>query len=138
MIALEMVAVSFFLAAASASPQDSSEELRKENAELKKQFGELNQKVDTLNTKLELYETKQVPQRPAGAEPAVELMPDGDNAVVTALKDTRLSGYVDAGYMVSFNHVNRAGHALNGTPVLGPPAIAPTNPVRGLDNKENS
>jgi hypothetical protein len=128
MFALEMVAVSFLWAVASAQPQDSTEELRKENAELKRQFGELNQKVDTLNTKLELYETKQVPKGPAGVEPEVEMMPDGDNIVVTALKDTRLSGYVDTGYMLSFNHVNAAGHATNG----------PTNPVRVFDNKENS
>jgi hypothetical protein len=128
MSGLEAVAVSFILAASSLSPQDATEELRKENSELKKKFELLQENVERLNTKLELYETKQVPDPAPVAKPEVEMMLDGDNIVVTALKDTRLSGYVDAGYMVSFNHLNSAGHAANGG----------TNPVRVFDNKENS
>lgn len=134
MIALEMVAVSFLLAAASASPQDSTEELRKENAELKKQFGELKDKVETLNTKLELYESKPVPPVPKVEAPEVEMMLDGDNALLTALKDVHLSGFVDMGYVVSSNSLHKSPGGSLGTST----ANASGNPVRTFDTKGDS
>jgi hypothetical protein len=134
MIGLGMVAASFILAGTSLCQQDSIEELKKQNAELKKQFGTLQEKVESLNTKLELYETKQVPPGPKGAATENEMMPDGDNPLLTAFKDAHLSGFVDMGYVFSFNSL----HASSGASVTAGTANAGGNPIRTFDTHGNA
>ena len=116
---------------AAESPQDSTGELRKENAELKKKFAELQEKVDRLNTKMELRETEPAP---AASTPEAQMMFDGDNALLTALKEVRLSGFVDMGYVLSFNSL----HTSSSASVAGGTANASGNPIRVFDTKGNS
>lgn len=112
------VAAVLALMAAPLVAQESTEQLRKELESLRKE-------VDGLKAERAQYESKEVtaPAK-AGAE---AMSPDGDSPVMTALKETKLSGFVDTTYVVSFNHLSAGNHNVNAS-----------NPVRVFDNKENS
>jgi hypothetical protein len=118
MVRFATVAAVLALMAAPLVAQESTEELKKELDALRKE-------VDGLKADRTQYESKEV----AGAQKAGEnsMSPDGDSPVMTALKETKLSGFVDSGYMFSFNTLNHPTHAANFN-----------NPTRVFDNKSNS
>jgi hypothetical protein len=112
------VAAVLAMMAAPLVAQESTEELKKE-------LDALRREVDGLKADRAQYESKEVT---GGAKAGQDAMsPDGDSPVMTALKETKLSGFVDAGYMFSFNQLNTGTHAVNFN-----------NPSRVFDNKSNS
>ncbi|HZE97075.1 MAG TPA: outer membrane beta-barrel protein [Planctomycetota bacterium] len=118
MVRFATVAAVLAMMAAPLVAQESTEQLRKELESLRKE-------VDGLKADRVMYESKEV----AGAAKVGQdsMSPDGDSPVMTALKGTKLSGFVDTGYMFSFNHLSAGNHTANAS-----------NPVRVFDNKENS
>src|SRR6185369_4722112 len=101
MVRFATVAAVLALMAAPLVAQESTEQLRKELESLRKE-------VDGMKADRVQYESKEV----AGAAKvdANSMAPEGDSPIMTALKGTKLSGFVDAGYVVSFNslHDNEA------------------------------
>jgi hypothetical protein len=75
-------------------------------------------------------QTKEIP---ASGKIQADAMAADDNPVMTLFKQTKLSGFVDVGYEVSFNHLNVFGSATNNSTL-------PTgkNPIRVFDNLGNS
>jgi len=118
MVRFATVAAVLAMMAAPLVAQESTEQLRKELEQLRKE-------VDGLKADRAQYESKEVP----GAAKVDQdgMSPDGDSPVMTLLKETKLSGFVDTSYEFSFNHLSVGGHATN----VG-------NPVRVFDNKGNS
>lgn len=97
MVRFGMVAMVLALAAAPLVAQESTESLKKE-------LESLRAEVDGL--KAQRFESKELP---------ASMAPEGDSPVMTALKETKLSGFVDTGYMVTFNApMPAAGAALKG------------------------
>src|SRR5205085_8369255 len=97
MVRFATVAAVLAMMAAPLVAQESTEQLRKELESLRKE-------VDGLKADRAQYESKEVP----GAANVSNngMAPDGDSPIMTLLKDTKLSGFVDAGYMVSFNSMH--------------------------------
>jgi hypothetical protein len=123
MVRFATVAAVLALMAAPLVAQESTEQLRKELESIRKE-------VDGLKAERAQYESKEV----AGSAKVGQdsMSPEGDSPIMTALKETKLSGFVDAGYEFSFNHLSTGGHVNNnGT-------FANANPVRVFDNKGNS
>jgi hypothetical protein len=114
------VAAVLALMAAPLVAQESTEQLRKELESLRKE-------VDGLKADRAQYESKEIPSDAKSGKDG--MAPDGDSPVMTALKETKLSGFVDAGYMFSFNHLSTGGHATNNFQ---------QNPVRVFDTQGNS
>src|SRR5258706_1828682 len=117
MVRLATVAAVLAMMAAPLVAQESKEQLRKELESLRKE-------VDGLKADRAQYESKEVAGSAKVGQDA--MAPEGDSPVMTALKETKLSGFVDAGYMFSFNTLN-----------AGKGAVAPTNfnnPTRLFDN----
>lgn len=111
------VAAVLALMAAPLVAQESTEQLRKELESLRKE-------VDGLKADRAQYESKEV----AGSSKvdANSMAPEGDSPVMTALKETKLSGFVDTGYQFTFNSL----HASPGT--------NPGPADRLFDNRGNS
>ncbi len=111
MVRFATVAAVLALMAAPLVAQESTEQLRKELESLRKE-------VDGLKSERAQYESKEV----AGAAKVGQdsMSPDGDSPVMTLLKETKLSGFVDASYMVTFNAPN--------TPGTLPARVFDTNP----------
>ncbi|HLY73155.1 MAG TPA: outer membrane beta-barrel protein [Planctomycetota bacterium] len=120
MVRFATVAAVLALMAAPLVAQESTEQLRKELESLRRE-------VDGLKAERAQNESKEVPGATKVGQDSMS--PDGDSPVMTALKETKLSGFVDAGYEFSFNHLSVGGHATNN---IG------ANPVRVFDNKGNS
>src|SRR5579862_5394489 len=99
MVRFATVAAVLALMAAPLVAQESTDEL-------KKQLDELRKEVDGLKAQRAQYDSKEV-QGNGLVEPG-SMAPDGDSPVMTALKSTKLSGFVDTGYQVSF------GNGFNG------------------------
>src|SRR5579872_4267220 len=115
MVRFATVTAVLALMAAPLVAQESTEQLRKELESLRRE-------VDGLKAERAQNESKEVP----GATKVDQdsMSPDGDSPVMTALKETKLSGFVDAGYMMSFNALSAGGHNSNFN-----------NPVRVFDNR---
>jgi len=116
MVRFATVAAVLALMAAPLVAQESTEQLRKELESLRKE-------VDGLKADRAQYESKEIPgSAKVGAD---SMAPEGDSPIMTALKGTKLSGFVDAGYEFSFNqlHANTTNQG---------------NPTRGFDNRDNS
>ncbi len=118
MVRFATVAAVLALMAAPLVAQESTDEL-------KKQLDELRKEVDGLKAQRAQFESKEV----NGSGPAAEgsMAPDGDSPIMTALKSTKLSGFVDAGYQVSF------GNGLNATTTSPGPMT-----TRLFDDRANS
>src|SRR5579862_1037085 len=106
MVRFATVAAVLALMAAPLVAQESTDEL-------KKQLDELRKEVDGLKAQRAQYDSKEV-QGNGLVEPG-SMAPDGDSPIMTALKGTKLSGFVDSGYQVSF------GNGLNGK-IQSPPS----------------
>jgi len=123
MVRFATVAAVLAMMAAPLVAQESTEQLRKELDSLRKE-------VDGLKADRAQYESKEV----AGSSKVEEgsMAPEGDSPIMTALKGTKLSGFVDAGYQVSF------GNGFNGK------TASPGGPPNGLmatrlfDDRANS
>jgi hypothetical protein len=117
MVRFATVAAALALIASPQLAQESTDQLRKELESLRKE-------VDGLKADRAQYESKEV----AGAAKvdANAMAPDGDSPVMTFFKSTKLSGFVDAGYVVSFNQL----HANVGN--------SAGNPARLFDDRDNS
>ena len=117
MVRFATVAAVLALMAAPLVAQESTEQLRKELESLRKE-------VDGLKADRVQYESKEV----AGAAKvdANSMAPEGDSPIMTALKGTKLSGFVDAGYQFSFN-------SLHSDPGANPGPVG-----RAFDNRGNS
>jgi hypothetical protein len=117
MVRFATVAAVLALMAAPLVAQESTEQLRKELESLRKE-------VDGMKADRVQYESKEV----AGAAKvdADSMAPEGDSPIMTALKGTKLSGFVDAGYMFTFN-------SLHGDPGNNPGATG-----RAFDNRGHS
>src|SRR6266849_2236016 len=102
MVRFATVAAVLAMMAAPLVAQESTEQLRKELESLRKE-------VDGLKADRAQYESKEV----SGAAKVGQdsMAPDGDRPILTALKETKLSGFVDVGYEFSFNHLSTGGHA---------------------------
>jgi len=122
MVRFATVAAVLALMAAPLVAQESTEQLKKELEQLRKE-------VDGMKADRAQYESKEVQGNSKVA--ADSMAPEGDSPIMTALKGTKLSGFVDAGYVVSF------GNGLNGKTVSpgGPPGVMPT---RIFDERANS
>jgi hypothetical protein len=124
MVRFATVAAVLALMAAPLVAQESTEQLRKELESIRKE-------VDGLKAERAQYESKEVAGNSKVA--ADSMAPEGDSPIMTALKGTKLSGFVDAGYQVSF------GNGLNGK--VGSPGGLP-NPgpmsTRVFDDRANS
>jgi len=94
MVRFATVAAVLAMMAAPLVAQESTEQLRKELESLRRE-------VDGLKADRAQYESKEV----VGAAKVDQdsMSPDGDSPVMTALKETKLSGFVDASYMVTVN-----------------------------------
>jgi hypothetical protein len=121
MVRFATVAAVLALMAAPLVAQESTDEL-------KKQLDELRKEVDGLKAQRAQYESKEV-QGNGQVEPG-SMAPDGDNPLMTALKSTKLSGFVDTGYQVSF------GNGLNGKTQT--PGAGNIMTDRLFDNRANS
>jgi hypothetical protein len=106
------------LMAAPLVAQESTEQLRKELESLRKE-------VDGLKADRAQYESKEIPADGKAGKDG--MAPDGDSPVMTLLKDTKLSGFVDTGYMFSFNEASSSKPFNN-----------QNNPIRVFDNRSNS
>jgi hypothetical protein len=111
-----MVAATLAMMAAPLFAQESTEQLKKE-------LEQLRAEVDGLKA---VNQTKEIP---ASGKIQADAMAADDNPVMTLFKQTKLSGFVDAGYVVSFNHLSVAG---SGTNNVG------QNPMRLFDDRANS
>jgi hypothetical protein len=120
MVRFATVAAVLALMAAPLVAQESTEQLRQELEQLRKE-------VDGLKADRAQYESKEV----AGSAKvdAGSMAPEGDSPIMTALKGTKLSGFVDAGYQVSF------GNGLNGKVASPAPGLMST---RVFDERANS
>lgn len=118
MVRFATVAAVLALMAAPLVAQESTDELKKELDALRKE-------VDGLKAQRAEFESKEVPG--SSKVEAGSMAPDGDSPIMTALKGTKLSGFVDAGYQVSF------GNGLNAT--TGSPGPMTT---RLFDDRANS
>lgn len=118
MVRFATVAAVLALMAAPLVAQESTEQLRKELESLRKE-------VDGLKAGAQ-YTSQEVPGS-AKVAPG-SMAPDGDSPVMTLLKGTKLSGHVDAGYVVSFNGMHNApgNESVN------------ADAVRAFDQKDNS
>lgn len=98
MVRFATVAAVLALMAAPLVAQESTEQLRKELESLRRE-------VDGLKAGAQ-YSSQEI----AGASKISTdgMAPDGDSPVMTLLKNTKLSGFVDAGYVVSFNGMNNS------------------------------
>ena len=121
MVRFATVAAVLALMAAPLVAQESTEQLRKELESLRKE-------VDGLKADRAQYESKEV----AGAAKVSKdgMAPDGDSPVMTALKGTKLSGFVDAGYVINFNGLHSTGSSGN--------TDANAGAVRAFDTLDNS
>ena len=121
MVRFATVAAVLALMAAPLVAQESTEQLRKELESLRKE-------VNGLKADRAQYESKEV----AGAAKVSKdgMAPDGDSPIMTALKGTKLSGFVDAGYVVSFN-------GLHGD-TTGDNESVNADAIRAFDQKDNS
>lgn len=95
--------------------------------QLKKELEQLRAEVDGLKA---VNQTKEIP---ASGKVQADAMAADDNPVMTLFKQTKLSGFVDAGYVVSFNHLSVFGSANNQAP-----GSVGNNPVRLFDDRANS
>jgi len=118
MVRFATVAAVLAMMAAPLVAQESTEQLRKELESLRKE-------VDGLKADRAQYESKEVAGSASVGQDS--MAPEGDSPIMTALKGTKLSGFVDAGYQVSF------GNGLNAT--SGSPGPMTT---RVFDNRANS
>lgn len=118
MVRFATVAAVLALMAAPLVAQESTDELKKELDALRKE-------VDGLKAQQAQVESKEVPG--SSKVDAGSMAPEGDSPIMTALKSTKLSGFVDTGYQVSF------GNGLNGT--TGSPGVMST---RVFDDRANS
>lgn len=118
MVRFATVAAVLAMMAAPLVAQESTEQLRKELESLKRE-------VDGLKAERTQYESQEVVG--AGKVDPDSMSPAGASPVMTLLTETKLSGFVDAGYMMSFNTLSAPGHATNFN-----------NPVRVFDNRSNS
>jgi hypothetical protein len=116
-----MAAAALALMASPLLAQESSTE------SLKKELEQLRAEVDALKA---VNTTKEIP---SSGKIAADAMAADDNPVMTLFKSTKLSGYVDAGYQFSFNHLSKAGTANNQAPGSGN-----NNPIRLFDDRSNS
>ncbi len=120
MVRLGMAAAVLALMASPLLAQESSEQLKKE-------LQELRAEVDALKA---VNSTKEIPSSGSVAQDA---MAADDNPVMTLFKQTKLSGFVDAGYQVSFNHMHKeaasSNHAKPG---------ANANQIRIFDDRADS
>jgi len=118
MVRFATVAAVLALMAAPLVAQESTEQLKKELEQLRKE-------VDGLKADRVQYESKEVA---GGAKvDANSMAPEGDSPIMTALKGTKLSGFVDARYVVSF------GNGMNAK--TGSPG---TQTTRVFDDRANS
>jgi len=118
MVRFATVAAVLALMAAPLVAQESTEQLRKELESLRRE-------VDGLKADRAQNESKEVPGATKVGQDSMS--PEGDSPVMTALKETKLSGFVDTGYELSFNALGAGGHAGN-----------TNNPARVFDNRSNS
>lgn len=106
MVRFATVAAVLALMAAPLVAQESTEQLRKE-------LESLRSEVNGLKADRAQYESKEV----AGSAKVSEdsMAPEGDSPLMTLFKNTKLSGFVDAGYEMSFNqlHAHPAGNLGN-------------------------
>jgi hypothetical protein len=119
MVRLGMAAAALALMAAPLFAQESEQ--------LKKELQDLRAEVDALKA---VNTTKEIPSSGKAVQDA---MAADDNPVMTLFKQTKLSGFVDAGYQVSFNHMHKEGASTNqqtGTPG--------DNPIRIFDDRSDS
>jgi len=116
MVRFGMAAAALALMASPLLAQESTEQLKKE-------LQELRAEVDALKA---VNTTKEIPSSGKAAQDA---MAADDNPVMTLFKQTKLSGFVDAGYVFSFNQLHSDGAATNN---------AGQNPSRLFDNLGNS
>jgi len=118
MVRFATVAAVLAMMAAPLVAQESTEQLRKELESLKRE-------VDGLKAERAQYGSNEVPAS-SKVDPD-SMAPEGDSPLMTALKETKLSGFVDTGYMMSFNALSAGGHNSNFN-----------NPVRVFDNRSHS
>jgi hypothetical protein len=100
--------------------QESSEQLKTE-------LQELRAEVDALKA---VNTTKEIPSSGKSAQDA---MAADDNPVMTLFKQTKLSGFVDAGYQVSFNHMHKENASTNHNGTGNG-----QNPIRIFDDRADS
>jgi hypothetical protein len=112
MVRLGMAAAALALMASPLFAQES---------ELKKELEQLRAEVDALKA---VNTTKEIP---SSGKVAQDAMAADDNPVMTLFKQTKLSGFVDAGYQVSFNQMHKDDA----------PAGA-HNPIRIFDTQDDS
>ena len=91
--------------------------------QLKKELQELRAEVEGLKA---VNQSKEIP---AQGKIDANAMAADDNPVMTLFKQTKLSGFVDAGYVFSFNQLTSDGASTNN---------AGQNPSRLFDNLGNS
>lgn len=112
MVRFGMVAAALALMASPLLAQESTEDLKKELQQLRKE-------VDSLKA---VNSTKEVP---AMGKIDADAMAADDSPIMTLFKGTKLSGFVDTAYSVSFNQLH--GNVNNGS-----------NIIRAFDNRDNS
>ena len=115
MVRFGMVAAALALMASPLFAQDTTEQLKKE-------LQDLRAEVDALKA---VNTTKEIPSSGKAAQDA---MAADDNPVMTLFKQTKLSGFVDAGYQVSLNHMHKEDASTGGG----------HNPIRIFDTRDDS
>jgi len=111
MVRFGMVAAALALMASPLLAQESTDDLKKELEQLRKE-------VDSLKA---VNSTKELP---AMGKINADAMAADDSPIMTLFKGTKLSGFVDAAWGVSFNHLHSS--------------VMDDNPVRLFDNRDNS
>lgn len=128
MIRSGMVVAALALMAVPLVAQESTEELKKELEHLKLKVDGLEAALDAVNRTREI---------PASGSVGTDAMAADDSPVMTLFKQTKLSGFVDAGYQFSFNNLNTFGGTTNNSTAPGVAGDG-KNPVRVFDNRGNS
>jgi hypothetical protein len=115
MVRFGMAAATLALMAAPLFAQESTEKLKKE-------LEQLRAEVDGLKA---VNQTREIP---ASGKVQADAMAADDNPLMTLLKGTKLSGFIDTGYEFSFNQLNTNKPFSN----------AGKNPIRIFDTQDNS
>ena len=124
MARLAIVVASLIVMAGPLLAQESTEQLKKELEQLRVKVDRL----EAINGTIEI---------PASGSVRADAMSADDNPVMTLLKQTKLSGFVDTGYQVSFNSLSTFGGASNNSTAPGVAGDG-KNPIRVFDNRGNS
>lgn len=123
--------VRFGLAAAVLAVMASPLFAQESTESLKKELEQLRAEVDGLKA---VNATREIP---SSSKVAVDAMAADDNPVMTLLKGTKLSGFVDTGFQVSFNNLNNFATNTNNATAPGVAGDG-KNPIRVFDNRGNS